>query len=281
MVKRPNYEIPKQHPSEEFLRARNLAGLVLQEQFKKLGGKFAQSKDYRWIKAELTWPSFDHLTFAYRNQVFAVLVELIDGENSLLSEQECKRCFDACVKHNLVPCVFQVSLGEMRPMISGWNLLALETSLPLNPADLCSDSQIEMSTWEARNLAIQIVLDRLTDSDLGRVTSFTDVLGIDPQVWIENSRGSRCWIVVRFCRQILGNEIEQFVNFTEGHPQLAGFDGYFAAVSATSSAAILIDHKGKIIPPSRRFDGSAPLYRGDEFYIKFDGLKLMHKAYAQ
>ena len=67
-----SYKIDPQNPSKEFLRARNEAGVCLQEQFKKFAGRVEPQHDFRWIKADLTWPSFDHLTFAYKNQVFSV-----------------------------------------------------------------------------------------------------------------------------------------------------------------------------------------------------------------
>lgn len=281
MAKRPSYEIPRPQPSHEFLRARNVAGCILQEQFKKHGGKLTPSRDYRWIKSDLTWPTFDHLTFAYGNQVFAVLVEVFDDGQSLLSEQECKRCFDAAVKHNLIPCIFPISLEDLNPLSSGWNLLALETNLPLNPVDLATDSAIEMSEWELQNLAIQIVRGSIEERGDVQFVSFSDIVGIDPQLWFEDEQKSKCWVIVRFFKAINGDEIDKFIHVIQTHPQLASFDGYFAAVSAASSAPFLLDRDGKVIPLSRRYDGTAPLYRGDELYIKYDGLKLLHKAQSR
>jgi hypothetical protein len=275
MAKRPSYEIPRPQPTAEFLQARNIAGAVLEQYFKKLGGKLKPSLDYRWIKADLTWPSFDHLTFAYGNQIFSVLVEVIDGEDSHLSEQECQRCFVECAKNNLIPCVFQVSLRDMKPLREGWNLLALETGLPIAPHDLVTDERIEMSEWELRNMAIQIVRDSVGQSS-GKVLSFTDILGIDPQVWFEDKTGTRAWVIVRHYSVLSGDEAQEFVGIEKQHPQLVAFDGYFAAVSMASSEPFLYGRDGGIIPLSRRFDGSAPLYRGDAFYIKFDRLLSIH-----
>jgi hypothetical protein len=275
MAIRPSYEVPRPQPSADFLHARNLAGLTLQQNFSKYAGKLSESRDFRWIKADLTWPSFDHLTFAYGNQIFSVLVEIIDGEKSLLSEQECQRCFDACVKNNLIPCVFRVSVNGMKPLSDGWNLIALETNLPISPLDLISDDRIEMSQWELQNLAIQIVRDSVDQSG-GKVLSFSDVAGIDPQVWFEDSTGRRSWIIVRHYPFLSGKEGEEFIGIARQHAQLTPFAGYFAAISMASSEPVLFDRDGSIIPLSRRFDGTAPLYRGDKFYVKFDGLTKIH-----
>ena len=275
MANRPSHEIPRPQPSADFLHARNVAGVTLQHQFSKHTGKLPESRDFRWIKSDLTWPSFDHLTFAYGNQIFSVLVEVIDNEESLLSEQECQRCFDACVKNNLIPCVFRVSLRDMKPLLEGWNLLALETSLPIAPQELVTDERIEMSEWELRNMAIQIVRDNVAQNG-GKVLSFTDVLGIDPQVWFEDNAGSRAWIIIRHYPILSGEEGNEFVGIERQHRQLAPFEGYFAAVSMASSEPVLYDRNGGVIPLSRRFDGTAPLYRGDQFYIKFDRLLNIH-----
>jgi hypothetical protein len=279
MAKRPSYEIPRPEPSKEFLQARNVAGVSLQEQFTKHAGRFPESRDFRWIKADLTWPSFDHLTFAYGNQIFSVLIEIIDGEQSFLSEQEVQRCFTVCVRNRLIPCIFQVGVRDMHALHKGWNLLALETSLPIDPSDLVTDERMEMSEWEMMNMSIQIVRQAIT-ADGCNVLSFSDAPGIDPQVWFENEAGKRCWIVVRLYPKISDDlcEIEEFVGFEQQHKQLAPFDGYFAPVSFASSEPVLYDRDGSIVPLSRRFDGSAPLYRGDTFYIKFDGLKAIHTS---
>jgi hypothetical protein len=275
MANRPSHEIPRPQPPADFLHAGNVAGVALQQQFSKHAGKLPESRDFRWIKSDLTWPSFDHLTFAYGNQIFSVLVEVIDNEESQLSEQECQRCFDACVKSNLIPCVFRVSLREMKPLQEGWNLLALETNLPITPQELVTDERIEMSEWELRNMAIQIVRDSVAQNG-GKVLSFTDVLGVDPQVWFEDNAGSRAWIIVRHYPILSGEEGNEFVGIERQHRQLAPFQGYFAAVSMASSEPVLYDRNGGVIPLSRRFDGTAPLYRGDQFYIKFDRLLNIH-----
>ncbi len=51
---------------------------------------------------------------------------------------------------------------------------------------------------------------------------------------------------------------------------------YFAAVALASCAPVLRDLDGRVIPLSERFTGNAPLYRGDGFSIKYDGLKRIH-----
>lgn len=268
------YEIDRSNPSPQFLEARNRAGLALQEQFKALGGKLEPPKDFRWIKAELTWPSFDDLTFGYRNQVFSVLVEPLRDGRSLLSPNSIERCLDAARDNHLVPCVFPIEIDSLRPVSAGWNLFHLENRQPVIPEVIASDAKIPMSKWEMRNFAIQIVIKHLEGEEIGaRVLSFTDVLGIDPQVWFETPAGARNWVVVRNFAQVHGNEWESYVGLEESNPPLRAYDGHFAAVAIASAEAVLYDLDGNLVPLSERFTGSAPIFRGDSFYVNFSGLK--------
>jgi hypothetical protein len=271
------YEIDRSNPSPQFLQARNQAGLALQEQFKGLGGNLEPPADYKWIKADLTWPSFDDLTFGYRNQVFSVLVEPMKGGRSLLSSNTIERCREAARDNHLVPCVFPIEIDSLRPASTGWNLYHLETREPVIPEDIASDEKIPMSKWEMRNFAIQIVISHLEGEEIGaRVLSFTDVLGIDPQVWFETPPGSRNWIVVRNFAQVHGNEWETYVGLEKSNPPLRDYDGHFAAVAIASAEAFLCDLEGNPIPLSERFTGSAPIFRGDSFYVNFSGLKRIY-----
>jgi hypothetical protein len=270
------HQIDRAEPSPQFLKARNMAGCALQEQFKKLGGKMAPSKDFRWVKAELTWPSFDHLTFAYGNRVFAVLVDPVEGGRSGISRQAMDRFLDATRENNLPSCVFPIKTETMTPITAGWNLFDAVELTPLDPESFDLSGKMVMSDWELRNFAIQIVRDSIAKEDGSEILSFTDVLGVDPQVWFQDSARNRAWVIVRHCPQITGDEWKEYTELVQSNPQLMPFDGYFAAVSLASSEPVLHDLDGNLIPLSQRFTGTAPLYRGDGFHIKFEGLKRIH-----
>lgn len=263
-------------PSPEFLRAYAVAGNALQAMFRSLGGRVPLSRDFRWIKAELMWPAFDHLTFGYRNKVFAVLVDVVVGGRSSLTAQERARCCEAARQHDLMPCAFPVDGRTMQPLAPGWNLLHLDDGRPVVPEQLASDQRAAMSAWELGNFAIQVVRQHIEQPGQGRVLSFCDVPDVDPQLWMEDALGKRSWVLVRFFRALRGDERQAFAGFAGRQPQLARFDGYFAAVSAASSEPVLFDLDGSVLPLSRRFDSTAPLCRGDGFYVKFAGLERLH-----
>ena len=271
-----SYQIDPSNPSQEFHRARNAAGVRLQEMFKKFGDRVEPQHDYRWIKSDLTWPSFDHLTFAYRNQVFSVLVDFIQNGRTSLTQLDVKRCVDASTEHNLVPCVFPVDARTFRPLKDGWTLSNLESGVSVVPDDFVDDVKVEMSEWELRNFSIQIVRDHIEKNLKDTILSYCDVIGIDPQVWFEDQQGNRCWVIVRNFGLIDGSESSKFRGMETRNPQLVPYDGYFAAVSVASSEPVTLDLDAKLVPLSKRFDGSSPIYRGDGFYVNFKGLERIY-----
>ena len=271
-----SYQIDPNKPSEEFLRARHVAGIRLQEMFQQLGGRVDSQHDFRWIKADLTWPSFDHLTFAYENQVFSVLVDLVQNRRGTITSKEVRRCIDACTENNLVPCIFPVDKRSLSPLKPGWNLSHPESGAAVVPEDLVDDVKVEMSEWELQNFAIQIVRGHIEKNAGGKILSFCDVMGIDPQVWFEDDQGKRSWVIVRHFPQLTGEESKDFIGVEKTNPQLAKFDGFFAGVSVASSEPVTHDLDAKTVPLSKRFDGSTPIYRGDGFYVNFKGIERIH-----
>lgn len=276
IFRKPGYEIDRPEPSEIFLKARHIAGSQLQGEFNKNKGRVPESRDYKWIKAELTYPSFDHLTFGYGNQVFSILVDLCDDGRSTLTERERDRFLKATSENNLVPCRFRVMLPMLRPTSEGWNLTHFTTGARIIPSEMANDANIPMSEWELRNFAIQVVRNHIEQEGKGNILSFCDVLKIDPQIWFEDTSGNRCWALVRSLKNANEAAIPHWVGLEKSNPQLKPYDGFFAGVSLASSAPILRDTDGNLIPLSERFSGKAPLYRGDQFYVKFDGLQRIH-----
>jgi hypothetical protein len=144
------------------------------------------------------------------------------------------------------------------------------------PDESCDDIKVEMSGWELHNFSIQIVRDHVEKKLNGSILSYCDVNGIDPQIWFQDGQGNRSWIIVRHFSKIVGEESTNFIGIVKNNPQLAPFDGFFAGVSVASSEPFIHDLDAKAVPLSKRFDGSAPVYRGDGFYVKFEGIERIH-----
>lgn len=108
--------------------------------------------------------------------------------------------------------------------------------------------------------------------------SFCDIPGIDPQMWFHDESGKRSWAIVRFQRVLDKNEAESFRDFVKDNPHLAPYDGYFVPVSAAMADAVVRDRNEDVVPLSRRFDGTAPLYRGHGLYVNFQRMIKIHEA---
>lgn len=290
--------IDRANTSEMLVRARNIAGEYLERRFHKLNeNKTEQYDQFIWVKPEFTSPSFEHITFGYKNAVFPVLVDiLIDGRSTLPEKKRCLLC-DESLKHNLTPCLFEVvrrqlkpsddglfngiagqSAYNLQPASDGWNLKHARTGELLDPTDFGSDMDTPMSKWELRNFAIGVVRKHGL-KDAGFVMdSFCDIPEIDPQMWFHDREGKRSWAIVRYQSSYNESAADEFRDFVKENPHLAPYDGYFAAVSAAMADAVIRDQNGEVISLSRRFDGSMPLYRGHKMYINFRRMIPIYKA---
>lgn len=290
--------IDRSQPEPELIRARDLAGAAVERQMRKFSkdGK-ASPKGFRWIKTDWTYPSFEHFTFAYKNQVFPVFVELmVDGKSQMRSNEK-ERFLVAAEQNNLIPCTFRVNVNykkvsswkfwepekidrtqfSLSPYSDGWNLWDLRTGNAVDPSTMGDDSDVEMSAWEKIDFCVQNVKTYL-EKEGYKIDSYCSLPEIEPQIWFQDKDGYHCWCIVRFLTNIEDDDYHKHIGLEEKMPQLKKFDGYFAGVSFASASDILRDSNGDIIPLSERFTGKAPLYRGDGMYVRFMGLKRVYVA---
>lgn len=286
-------------PNESVLRARSVAGQYLQDMFKKhnvgVADRFAR---FEWLKPELTSPAFEHFTFSYKNAVFATLVDVVEnGEHSLAPVDRQLLC-DESAKYNLVPCVFEVRLERLvpghdglfsgkvagssgyrlSPAAGGWNLTHANSGGSIDPFLYGRDADTRMSEWELRNFAIGIVRKFGLEREGLVMDSFCDIPGIDPQLWFHKPGGHRAWAIVRFQGVLDEAAAGEFAGFVHRNPHLAGYDGYFAPVSAVMADEVLLDCQKRVIPLEKRYDGTAPLYRGHGMHVNYQRMIPIHKA---
>lgn len=286
-------------PNESVLRARSVAGQYLPGLFNKhnagVTDRFAQ---FKWLKPELTSPAFEHFTFSYKNAVFATLVDVVEGGVHSLAPDDRRLLCDESAKYNLVPCVFTVHLERLvpgpdglfpgkvagtsgyrlLPAASGWNLTHANSGGPIDPFHFGRDTDTRMSEWELRNFAIGIVRRFGIEQEGLVMDSFCDIPGIDPQIWFHNPEGQRAWAIVRFQGVLDEAAAGEFAGFVDRNPHLAGYDGYFAPVSAVMADEVLLDRQKQVVPLEKRYDGTAPLYRGHGMHVNFQRMIPIHKA---
>jgi len=265
--------LDRPEPSPALVRARQLAGHHLEEQFKfRYNNSVDEHKNYRWIKSEWTYPSFEHFTFAYKNQLFPVFVELIENGVSSITEKNITNLVNSSKRYNLIPCIFKMKVISYQnnryenycshnmnnnyfyPISNGWNLYDPLTGDDIIPEDLGNELPIALSDWEMLNFAIQIVIDDIKKKGW-KIFSFCDIPEINPQIWIEDNFGKRCWVIVRNIEREEDNEPHKWINIIKDTDILKNFDGYFAGVRFLST------------------NGSKTILRGEASFIDYKGIK--------
>lgn len=271
------YLVDRPEPSKLFLEARSIAGNQIQNEFNKFNQQVANSSydGFKWIKAEFTSPSFDHLTFAYKNAIFSVLIVISDNTGDSYTKKQEKRFLDACNDNQLIPCLFRIKLTQKKkiaifkkqdneeyslsPFKAEWNLVNALTNEDILPHKVTTETPVEMSKWELNNFAIQIVRDQLSKEG-NTILSFCDVLEINPQIWFKDKQENICWVVVKHIVNDEDLDYRKWVGLEKSNQQLHPYDGFFASV--------------QFKPQKENTDGK--LYRGDGMYVNYKGIERIY-----
>lgn len=277
------YTVEGLPPSEIVLEVRKYVWGILDKLFrdynKKVQGSLLEASEFgtfRWLKSELTVPSFEYFTFAYKDAVFAALVDIVrDGKARLPLEKVQTLCHKA-QRYNLVPCICPVRMTPLPPdengkitqcrleLIAGpphgWGLFHARTRKYINPQDYGKDRATPMSEWELHRLAIDIVRQNAIEKEGLTFCSCCDLPEANPQIWFYDKEKRRAWVIVRFQKMRDESAAEEVKDIIQQDSNLASYDGYFASVSA------------------RAIDGTATLYRGHDFFVDCRGLVKVHTA---
>lgn len=226
------YTIDRPEPTQFFMDVRQMAGIWLQKEIDKL-------PKAHWLKTDLTYPSFEHLSIAYKNQIFCILIDIINKNTnkSFLPKHYIETLVKECLKNNLVPCLYKIfvdnplnpAYNTMQPISSGWNLYNAITNLPISIDEIATDAPIRMSDWELNDFAIQMARDFVNKQTPYRITSYQTVEGIDPQIWVENNKGEHIYIVVRYA-MFPKDKAAYPENIESIKLSCKGYNGYFLSV---------------------------------------------------
>lgn len=248
--------IQMQQPSADFEACWHAAGRHLQ----------SQTHDGRlsWLKANLTPPFLEHLSFRMGNQLFFVRVEDVKGRVQGPGNLDGLRTVaDGCNGYACrMPMQFDGSHWES--VEPGWGLVDEATGEQINPIDLVSDEKIEMTNWEVHDFAVQVVRDFVTDKLKYRLMSSQGNPSVDPSLWFIGDHGPE-WVVVRAVRYP-----EKYASRPENMSEIAAncsqvsVTGRFASVSFANSEDPF--NPASSIPP-------LPLWRGHGVFIRFEGLE--------
>lgn len=247
--------IERQDISEAFARCWQAAGRHLEAQ--------VQGPFHGWLKASLTPPFLEHLSFRLGNQLFFVRIEDADGALAVPGSRAGLRVVaERCRGHAcLMP--MRRRANAWAPQTPGWGLIDERTGASVDPVALVSDERIEMTDWELHNFAVQVVWQHLERTGRQRMSRQADP-DVEPAIWFVGDSGPE-WIVVRAVRYPAPK-----ARPPSGWRQIAercaarGSVGHFASVSV-AAADDAFDPTGAV--------PATPLWRGHAMVVSFDGLE--------
>ena len=228
-----SFLIDRSDPGRQFIEDRMTALNYLDKIALKLEG--GTHEYFRWIKTEPSYPAFEDFTFGFGNQIFPVLVLRANEQGRLLNVppriEALRRESEA---NSLIPCVFPILDRTGKPFFSGrWNLINPFTGKQVDPVAESSDDLVEISDWELRNWAVQIVYDSLEKDGLEKL-SYCDAPGIDPQIWFRDKAGHECWLEVLYAPYPADIQSLTF-SYSEWPEQVLSHEGYVARVGFADS----------------------------------------------
>jgi hypothetical protein len=271
------YLIDRPEPSQTLVKARQIAGAQI-ENLLKINHKSNDPMTYRWIKTDWTYPSFEHFTFAYKNAVFPVFIELIENGNSIMTITEKTRFLNAAKQYNLVPCVFKINVKRDRssffknlfdnnnndvitPISDGWNLYDLRNGNKIIPENFVTDEKVPMSEWEMRDFAIQICRDEIKKRGW-ILLSYCNLPEIDPQIWIKDEFNRIGWVIVRTIIKEEDKDYKNWIKKIKDITFIEKYDGYFSGVYSRSMNSF--------------FGIDSTINRGDPITVRFLGFKSVY-----
>lgn len=251
------YDIEMHEMSGDFFTCWKAAGLHLDKQVDG-GIKF-------WLRADPYPPFLEHLSFRLGNQLFFVRIEDVDEEVSGpgtlhgLSSVANGTNGHACI----LPMKRMLTGNSWVPDLPGWGLLNAHTRLPLNPVELVTDEEIEMTHWELHDMAVQVVRDSLQKDGFQLMTSQGNP-EVDPSIWFVGKTEKPEWVVVRAVK-FPANQAERPANWSDIAKSCSRLSptGHFASVAVCSGAQ----------PFMSSDEVAVPLWRGHSMHVRFTGLE--------
>ena len=217
-----------------------------------------------WLRSNLNKPLSDHLSFRLGNQIFMVYVDpYIEGQSTYPCSGNRRHLFlETIDAANAFGCILRMDRsGEaFAPFFPDLGMIDISTNKPIDPLEKVTNELIEMTDWELLDFGIQIVRNHLTQEGK-RITEWQSNLGVDPNIWFEDSDGWH-WIVVRTARYPeLHAPIPPNIAALKELLSAKSDSGFFASVAIAGSGR-------KLFRKKKRF-----LYRGRGLRVRADDLR--------
>jgi hypothetical protein len=251
------YEIEMQQMSDEFLHCWCAAAQHLSSQVD--GGIRS------WLRAHPYPPFLEHLSFRLGNQLFFIKVVDVDGkiEGPGNPEGFITAARMAKGRAMILPMKRGRLDGKWAADMPGWGLIHPFTQKPVNPVDLVTEQQIEMTVFEVHDMAVQVVRDYLVKQGY-ELMSWQGNPEVNPSIWFVGESKGPEWVLVRSAA-FPGKPPKRPSNWqalADGFKKV-GKIGHFASVTLVSAEQ----------PFASSDEPTVPLWRGHAMSVRFTGLE--------
>lgn len=202
--------------------------------------------DLEWLRSSFITSSYEHICFRYRNNVYSVMIDLRDGDKSILQASDFKaQIYDSKI-HRFIPCIIPLDKNTLLPIYPDSILLDTRN---LQPIFIEAGEKTEMAAWEIRYQAYKLVRTYILNNNWK--VAMLNSTGKEPVIMFLDARGVKSYVIIK--PHFSGSEI------TISNKQIMPkFKGYFADVE------ILADKETK-------------LWRNNPVPYKFEGLEPIEK----
>lgn len=198
-------------------------------------GQQVQGGSLSWIKANLDPPFLEHTSFRVGNQLFYIRIvdvdERVHGPGNFTGFRIIAK---KCKGHPLL-MPMEHTEGGWVPTAPNWGLVDPDSNASINPLDLVTEQDIEMTEWELLDFAVQVVHDYMQKQpEFQNISTLSDPR-VNPSIWCDGPSGLE-WVVVRAGRYP-STEAPMPDNISEisDQCQRKGNVGYFSSVVFANS----------------------------------------------
>lgn len=217
-------------------------------------------QDFTFIKMRQATFSYCDMSIRYKNQVFAILIDIRHNNSSILGDiaEKKKRLLEECEKNNLIPCIFPLNMAlgkqsgpygygsyfeqgrgipqEFTPNNKdGWNLVHAVTNEPVIPHKLATDEPVQMSEYEQYNFATEIA-KQVIEKEYGPIIEWNDVTwgGLPHLMYNNDKKNTEEWCNVRVVdkpvNELTENDIHKYTSYVNYFYPSYRNDGIFFLV---------------------------------------------------
>ncbi len=244
------YPMDLQHPDEDFVACWRAAGVHLSE--------FGDGVVNNWLRAHVSPPFMEHLSFRLGNQLFFIRIEDEDDRIQIPGSRNSLELIASNSKGHACLMPMKMTSDGWSPSYSGWGLLDLNTNRPIDPAEFITDVQIEMTDWELQDFAVQVVR-QLIEKEGFSVISWHGNPETSPSIWFDAGKGPE-WVVVRAVRYpvesaLIPLDIDEIAQTCRFMSEI----GHFASVA--------------VICEDGMFEAENLVLRGHALHVRYLGLE--------